>query len=248
VVNFLNSGFRLLKAVKDWYRIPLYHIGLTPKPIISLRHGPKLLYVPGLFSLEQFLDQPYRRLNVSGRVVLDVGAYIGDSALYFWSRGAKWVYAFEPYPYLYEIARENLKINMVNNITLFNQAVGSEDGFINVDTKYVPKAKSHARDFGSGIPIRVRAFDSLVNEMGLKDAVLKMDCEGCEYNALINASESTLKSFSEIILEYHYQGYAKLAHKLLDNGFALEFLDQTGSHIDVPLQKLGLIYCKKTTD
>jgi 23S rRNA G2069 N7-methylase RlmK/C1962 C5-methylase RlmI len=31
----------------------------------------------------------YEDLNVKGKVVIDVGAYIGDSAIYFALRGAK---------------------------------------------------------------------------------------------------------------------------------------------------------------
>jgi len=245
LVGVVHSGVRLVRGVENWYRVPLYHLGIGRAPVVRLRNGLRLIYVPGLFSLEQFVDQPYRRLDVSGRVVLDVGAYVGDSTLYFVSRGAKWVYAFEPYPSLYRIAGENLRINGVRNATLFNEAIGLEDGYISIDTNYSPKAKSWIRDFGSGVRVRVRGFDSLVEKLGLRDAALKMDCEGCEYKALLSAESATLESFSEIILEYHYQGYKQIVEKLSRCGFKTEVLSQDGSLTSEPPRKLGLIFAER---
>jgi len=245
LVGVLHSGVRLVRGVENWYRVLLYHLGIGGAPILRLRSGLRVLYVPGLFSLEQFVDQPYRRLDVLGRVVLDVGAYVGDSTLYFVSRGAKWVYAFEPYPSLYRIAEGNLRVNGVRNVTLFNEAIGLEDGYIGIDTNYSPKSNSWIRDFGSGVRIHVRGFDSLVENLGLRDAALKMDCEGCEYKALLSAKSATLESFSEIILEYHYQGYKQIVEKLSRCGFKVEILNQDGSPTNEPPQKLGLIFAKR---
>jgi FkbM family methyltransferase len=57
----------------------------------------------------------YEDLNVRGRVVVDVGAYIGDSAIYFALRGARKVVAVEPHPGAYEVLLEKHKAEFLRN-------------------------------------------------------------------------------------------------------------------------------------
>ncbi|PYB68470.1 hypothetical protein DMB44_03780 [Thermoplasma sp. Kam2015] len=56
-----------------------------------------------------FLSEEYRFLNVFEMDVIDVGASIGDSPIYFALRGAKRVIALEPFPYSYSFAELNVK-------------------------------------------------------------------------------------------------------------------------------------------
>jgi len=46
--------------------------------------------------LEVFDYGEYEPLSVEGRVVVDVGAFVGDSAIYFALKGARRVIAIEP--------------------------------------------------------------------------------------------------------------------------------------------------------
>lgn len=94
----VTDGYRLVRATENWYDVMLYHLGLKKQVIVRFRRGPRMFYSPELFGVETFLEQPYGILDVKGRDVVDVGAYIGDTALYFRLKGAKRIYAFEPYP------------------------------------------------------------------------------------------------------------------------------------------------------
>ena len=62
--------------------------------------------------LENFAGA-YDDLDVKDRVVVDVGAGVGDTAILFSLMGAKKVIALEPFPSLYEKALVNVKINSV---------------------------------------------------------------------------------------------------------------------------------------
>jgi len=53
----------------------------------------------------------YDSLNVKDRVVIDVGAFVGDSAVYFALKGAKRVIAVEPHPGAFAEMLENVKLN-----------------------------------------------------------------------------------------------------------------------------------------
>jgi tRNA/tmRNA/rRNA uracil-C5-methylase (TrmA/RlmC/RlmD family) len=62
---------------------------------------------------ENFAGGAYDDLDVRDRVVVDVGAGVGDTAILFSLMGAKKVIALEPFPSLYEKALVNVKINSV---------------------------------------------------------------------------------------------------------------------------------------
>ncbi|MEM1903635.1 MAG: FkbM family methyltransferase [Pyrobaculum sp.] len=71
--------------------------------------------------------------DVKGGVVLDVGAGIGDSTLFFVSRGARRVYAFEPVEkhlrYLVDNVARN---NAVDRVVAFNYGLWVCNGVLNV--------------------------------------------------------------------------------------------------------------------
>ncbi|MEM3191244.1 MAG: FkbM family methyltransferase [Candidatus Parvarchaeota archaeon] len=127
--------------------------------------------------------------------MIDVGAFSGDSAIYFAWRGAKKVYAFEPIPAAYEMAVDNIRLNGITNIEIFNEAIDYAEGELVLD-----KNQSADRSFSmlkqpkveaDGKRIHVRSFESMISGLRLDNAVLKMDCEGCEYEVLLNVENSS---------------------------------------------------------
>jgi SpoVK/Ycf46/Vps4 family AAA+-type ATPase len=83
--------------------------------------------------------------------------------------------------------------------------------------------------------------------------LLKIDCEGCEYN-LLDESIEVLRKFNRIEIEFHY-GYKKLESKLKEAGFIVYHSKPYKSDKnDLYLKKLalanrdytiGLIYAKR---
>ena len=77
---------------------------------------------------DQFIGEQYKWLKVKGKIVIDIGANIGDSAIYFALKGARQVHAFEPYPYSYNIANKNIRLNdLQDKINLINQGCGGKE-------------------------------------------------------------------------------------------------------------------------
>ncbi|MEM1902847.1 MAG: FkbM family methyltransferase [Pyrobaculum sp.] len=71
--------------------------------------------------------------DVKGGVVLDVGAGIGDSTLFFVSRGARRVYAFEPVEKHFRYLVDNVaRNNAVDRVVAFNYGLWVEDGVLKV--------------------------------------------------------------------------------------------------------------------
>jgi len=50
----------------------------------------------GSLIAENLIYEQYKILGVSNKDVIDIGANIGDTAIYFAVKGARHVYAFEP--------------------------------------------------------------------------------------------------------------------------------------------------------
>ncbi len=168
----------------------------------------------------QFIKNEYGWLNVKGKTVIDIGANIGDTAIYFALKGAKHVYAFEPYPYSYGIATQNVRLNgLEGRITLLNEGCGKEKRKIKIDVSYKNFGGTDLKNFENGTNINITTLGELVKRFDISsEAVLKIDCEGCEYGVLLNTENSNLRKFKQIQIEYHY-GYLNLKKKLEDAGF-----------------------------
>ncbi len=95
----------------------------------------RLPFPSGIIELkETFVEEIYNYFNVKEKVVLDVGAFIGDTAIYFALKGANKVIAYEPVPLLYEMAVENIELNNQKaTIQIINSALGKNEGSIEVN-------------------------------------------------------------------------------------------------------------------
>jgi len=99
----------------------------------------------------------YDVLDVRDRVVVDVGAFVGDSAIYFALRGAKKVIAIEPHPRAYAEMLENIRINNLGSVIVpVNAGLTGRSGKIRVEDvdeertigEVVEKAKKAAQALG----------------------------------------------------------------------------------------------------
>jgi FkbM family methyltransferase len=169
--------------------------------------------------LDNFFSNIYNDLDLGGRIVIDVGAGIGDTPILFAIRGASKVYALEPFPAIYRVARLNIIANRIDNIMLLKAAIGSEDNMICSDLGSPSIYRIFAPSQKCLEWIRVYSLETLLKEIGVSDgAMLKMDCEGCEYHVLGSASRDVLRSFDQMLVEYH-KGYRPIAKILERAGF-----------------------------
>jgi len=197
---------------------------------------------------ENFIEGQYKWLDVKGKDVVDVGANVGDTAIYFALRGARHVYAFEPYPYSYNIAKKNIKLNhhLEDKITLLNEGCG-KSGFVTIKYDYENAGWTDLKNFNEGKKIKIENLDEIVKRFNLKHAALKVDCEGCEYDLISNATINALKAFDQIIIEYHY-GYRNLVNRLRQAGFEVKYsLPKYNYNIGAENSNtyVGLICCDK---
>ena len=140
-----------------------------------------------------FIKKEYDCLPVKNKIVLDVGASIGDSSIYFILRGATKVIALEPDLELYSLAKKNIELNgFADKIELIRAGCSYIDRGDQVNSK--PP---------------LMTLQTILDNYSIKPDVLKMDCEGCEYDVILSSSPHTLFNFSFLEIEYHY-GYENI--------------------------------------
>ncbi len=158
----------------------------------------------------------YGRLNVKSRIVLDVGGYIGDTALYFLNNGARLVVVYEPVKDLFKLLLNNIELNHVSErVVTINAGVWIKDGTI-----VLPAEESY---------IKTVSWQSVIKNISQygNNIVAKIDCEGCEYG-LIGVSCKDLRILDEYIIEIHGKT-DPLVMKFADCGFATEKVETLNS-------------------
>jgi len=84
--------------------------------------------------VEIFDEKVYKALNCKERDVVDIGAYIGDSAIYFALKGARRVIAVEPHPNAFREMLDNIKLNNLENVVVpLNVGLTSKPGKICIE-------------------------------------------------------------------------------------------------------------------
>jgi len=140
-----------------------------------------------------------------GGVVLDVGANIGNHALYL-SRLVRKVIAYEPHPHLFELLRLNCDMNRVNNVECRNLGLSDAEAVLHF---VEPLADNMGKGFfttaGAGdgtLRMRVERGDRSLSESDARDLVaVKIDTEGHELKVLQGLRDSLSQSSPVVLFE-----------------------------------------------
>lgn len=194
-----------------------------------------------------FVNDVYKS-DVTDKDVVDVGAETGDSSIYFAINGARKVIALEPFPQNYQTAIKNIRLNnLTQKIILLNAGISSEMGNIFIKDEKREWVMDLRQEEGGSIQIPVYKLEYILTQYNLDNILLKMDCEGCEYAAILNSPISVFEKIDEIIMEYHY-GYEKLVEKLKSAGFMVEYTKPKKVYNKMasnPRLITGMIYAKR---
>ena len=170
--------------------------------------------------------------RVKDRVVIDFGANIGAFSLYAALLGAKQVVSVEPISASYNTFLKNIHRLGLTNITTLKNIV-AEDGnkFLPVSLNSNAGANSMYNVSDNYEVVETITFDEIMNRIQGHDILMKLDCEGGEYDVLLNAKPEHLTRINEIMMEIHtdlhpkYKGKEIIMQRLQDAGFNL--LDNT---------------------
>lgn len=210
----------------------------------------------------QFLDN----LNLAGKTVYDIGGFEGILTMFF-ARKAAAVFTYEPNPRNYARCMENVKLNKLANVRVFNRGVSSKPGELEMayDPLMPGGASANAelvrqirempnRTQTTSVP--VVALDSDIEHHGLPAPdFLKIDIEGMELQALQGMRRTLEQRGPDLFIELHG---AELADKIRIASGVVDLLREIGYRIrdvenacDVVSIPAGVLppshlYCTKT--
>ena len=201
IKKFITRHKNARRLGLSYYRTSSFNLPET----ININGNSKNLDYPaekGIFIdfLSIFLDDDYEldefRKNKISKII-DIGANVG-----FFSIASRFFFpdseilAYEPNLDLESYLSHNFS---QLNIELRTQAVGNKSGSVKLDLMGESN-QTRVKESGNGGTEMV-SLDSVVKELGGKIDLLKMDCEGSEWDILENPE--SLKSVDNITLEYH---------------------------------------------
>ncbi|MEQ8520312.1 MAG: FkbM family methyltransferase [Cytophagales bacterium] len=253
---FLLQNFNIFQILSEQENI---HFKVSDEIIYCLIDELKIAIYNAeeIFIIKEiWLDGCYNLngLQLKNCVIMDVGMNVGMASLFFSTKEfVKKIYAYEPFKPTFEIAKLNIGLNknLQNIIEFYNFGMSSKNEEIEVEyssdhrgrtgiwgTDLVldqiessKKEKLELRDFN-------RELERIIEENPNSPLVLKIDCEGSEYDIFQSLNEDLLKPVKCILMEWHLKGPDEIVEKLKSNGFSLLSFNSRS-------KKVGMIYAFK---
>jgi FkbM family methyltransferase len=233
---YISSVITLFKGVKN----PLAILRLATRnpsdqPILLKLKEASSFYVVTLMDAwilkETVLDRQYEQASLPLQpdwLVVDIGAALGDYCVWAarqLSQGR--VIAIEPFPQSIRLIRANLEVNQIENVTVFESAVGSSTGkaTLQLVTGQAVQHSTAAEAGGSGVAVQTVTLTSVLEQLpeGRID-YLKIDCEGAEYDILFNTPSEVLRKITRICMEVHdgmtLHDHNEMIHFLQNQGYS----------------------------
>ncbi|HEV2029127.1 MAG TPA: FkbM family methyltransferase [Candidatus Dormibacteraeota bacterium] len=196
----------------------------------------------GLLSVHVDRDYDIPGLDWSKvQTIVDVGAHVGSFTIWAALRSpmAK-LLAIEPNPETYPILLRNLLDNgLQDRATAVNSAVGGGSGVAELELTEHSLGTRLARSRTGSPTVTVQKLEQLLADAGM-DAVdvLKMDCEGMEYEVFETIRPDQLRLIKSIACEYHPEPGHDVSQ--LDR-----ILGSAGFTVQRPDASLGIIWATR---
>lgn len=137
-------------------------------------------------------------MDYRGKIILDIAAYIGDTALYFWQRGAVKVICYEPVAEFFYWLEQNIALNGIN-AAAYNFGISASGG--DLDVTY--SSFDCEVGFVAGdrcIRIRTLALREVLHKHQSVD-VIKLACGNITEGVLMNLDDTQLATVPAWLIE-----------------------------------------------
>lgn len=158
--------------------------------------------------------QFFRSLDLRGKVVYDIGAFIGLFAMHC-ARTAQQVICFEPLERNRDALKRNLALNQFGNVRIRPVGVGRTAASVTISfDPLMPGGASVVSEISSGImaassssvqsTIEIVSLDAdrAAHQLPIPD-LIKIDIEGNEHDALLGAEQTLRTHHPALYLEMH---------------------------------------------
>lgn len=169
--------------------------------------------------------------------VIDVGAHIGSFSIHLARRFPKLrIVSIEPHPINFELLTNNIGINnLTSTIQPLHAAVGKRNGRASLYEDFGNTAGGSIHNTSSNTIRYKTKLTTLANLFTTyhipRCEVLKLDCEGAEYEILRSTPSGVLKWIQTIIMEINEENrVADLTRYLTEQGFSVTMIPNAITH------------------
>ncbi len=248
VWRFLRRNVALVRALRNWLEVSRAIRDGTPVRRIEFRNGlvlggPESAHLDFLFA-EIWIDRVYSPKGFEirdGDVVVDVGANIGVFSAFaaLQARDVR-VFAYEPFPGNVALLRSNTEGIRQSRVRVYPQAVGGSSGeriLQTHPTNWIVHTVAGPDTTAPGLAVPCVSLDEVLASNGIERcSLLKLDCEGSEYEILRSARPETMRRVDKIVGEYHAvpgepvgtRPESELTRLLESHGFCIDELTPFG--------------------
>lgn len=212
LIRKARSTIGIVRTVENWWVALLDHAGLfRGSYTCKLKNGLNFQLRAGTDDsrvlFEIYVQKCYGAAVVkSGATVVDIGANIGCFSLAAAQKASR-VIACEPHPDNLAILRENIAMNRATNVEIIPCAISSMSGksalFLPEQDTFFGRYSLHEQGTRS-IEVSCLTVEDLLHQAHLTSIdLIKIDCEGSEYEILYGLTGRTLSQVQQIIIECH---------------------------------------------
>ena len=221
---------RAVRLVRKPHRyLTSYLLAKAPSiPTIEFRDGLRvsLSSHPSdlVTSFVVFVKRDYGEIPAGG-TVLDIGANIGCFSLYAARAGARRIVAVEPSAEAYSTLVENIRQNALARLVQPVQmaVTGDAGAVVPFPTRSSPESRIGVADATHEVSyVRTTTIEELLTTFAVEEVdLLKLDCEGAEYDIIFKTPGYLWSVVKRIRLEYHAGRSLELIAYLRGHGYGV---------------------------
>lgn len=232
----VRDDLKIIRLVKNWHEILSAKLAGRKISMIQLRNGvvfnaPDAVDLDFLFH-EIWIHEFYAPAGYEigpNQTVVDIGGNIGVFAMYAATKApGVTVLAFEPFPQNAEFFAANREASGADRVNLSSVAVAADRGSrtLRVEDAWILHSLVDRDSEATGLTVESIPLDDIIADLPACH-LLKLDCEGGEYEILYSASDRSLAKIARIVCEFNVLDFDRR------NGYALcDFLRKKGFEID----------------
>lgn len=177
----------------------------------------KIIFTTRNFYEVEMLEDIKNRVG-RDKTIVDIGANIGNHSVFLAKIcDAKMVYSFEPQPKVFKMLSDNIKLNKLDNVVLYNMGAGSvknKADLGNIDNFNLGMTKLTLSEEGS---IDINTLDNVLIGKTNKIDLIKIDVEGMEIEVLKGATEVIKRDHPILYVEAATQVEYQLINEFLSD-------------------------------
>ena len=163
--------------------------------------------------------------GMQNKVIFDIGANHGVATIILAKQNPdSIIYSFEPDPKCFEYLKENIRLNNLTNVIPHHAAV-TKEGINSIELMLNPNhsgantvcsdvslCKKYWNKSVEHVTVNAVSFDNIIQKYNIKSVdLLKIDCEGAEYEILYESTSLKEHIIKNIVGEFHGLEYTTVS-------------------------------------